>query len=59
MLCPQIVAGSRVKNKYNEFALYLLTYHDVLASNTRDLFSAGSVAHAAIKLAAAFTFNAL
>lgn len=59
LLCPQIVAGSRTKNKYNDVALYLLTYHGVLASNTRDLFSAGSVAHAAIKLAAAFTFNAL
>jgi len=45
LLCPQIVAGSRVKNKYNDVALYLLTYHGVLASNTRDLFSAGSVAH--------------
>ena len=45
LLCPQIVAGSRVKNKYNDVALYLLTYYGVLASNTRDLFSAGSVAH--------------
>ncbi len=45
LLCPQIVAGSRIKNKYNDVALYLLTYHGVLASNTRDLFSAGSVAH--------------
>ena len=45
LLCPQVVAGSRVKNKYNDVALYLLTYHGVLASNTRDLFSAGSVAH--------------
>jgi hypothetical protein len=45
LLCPQIVAGSRIRNKYNDVALYLLTYHGVLASNTRDLFSAGSVAH--------------
>lgn len=45
LLCPQIVAGSRAKNKYNDVALYLLTYNGVLASNTRDLFSAGSVAH--------------
>jgi len=44
LLCPQIVASAGVKNKYNDVALYLLTYHGVLASNTRDLFSAGSVA---------------
>jgi hypothetical protein len=44
LLCPQIVGGSRVKNKYNDVALYLLTYHGVLASQARDLFSAGSVA---------------
>lgn len=49
LLCPQIVAGSRVKNKYNDVAMYLLTYHGVLASNTRDLFSAGSVAHVSDK----------
>jgi hypothetical protein len=46
LLCPQIVSGSRVRNKYNDVAMYLLTYHGVLASNTRDLFSAGSVAMA-------------
>lgn len=44
LLCPKIVGGSRVKNKYNDVALYLLTYHGVLASQARDLFSAGSVA---------------
>lgn len=44
LLCPKIVAGSRVKNKYNDVALFLLTYHGVLASQTRDMFSAGSVA---------------
>lgn len=44
LLCPQIVGGSRVRNKYIDVALYLLTYHGVLASNTRDMFSAGSVA---------------
>lgn len=44
LLCPQIVGGSRAKNKYNDVALYLLTYHGVLASQARDLFSAGSVA---------------
>jgi hypothetical protein len=46
LLCPKIVAGSRVKNKYNDVAMYLLTYHGVLASQARDLFSAGSVAMA-------------
>jgi hypothetical protein len=46
LLCPKIVGGSRVKNKYNDVALYLLTYHGVLASQARDLFSAGSVAMA-------------
>ncbi len=46
LLCPKIVAGSRVKNKYNDVAIYLLTYHGVLASQARDLFSAGSVAMA-------------
>ena len=45
LLCPKVVAGSRVKNKYNDVALYLLTYHGVLVSQARDLFSAGSVAH--------------
>jgi hypothetical protein len=49
LLCPQIVASSRIRNKYNDVALYLLTYHGVLASNTRDLFSAGSVAHVSDK----------
>lgn len=46
LLCPKIVAGSRIKNKYNDVAMYLLTYHGVLASQARDLFSAGSVAMA-------------
>ncbi len=46
LLCPQIVAGSRVRNKYNEPAMFLLTYHGVLCPQTRDLFSAGSVAMA-------------
>jgi hypothetical protein len=46
LLCPKIVAGSRVKNKYNDVAMYLLTYHGILASQARDLFSAGSVAMA-------------
>lgn len=45
LLCPKVVAPSRVKNKYNDVAMYLLTYHGVLVSQARDLFSAGSVAH--------------
>jgi hypothetical protein len=45
LLCPKVVAGSRVKNKYNDVAMYLLTYHGILVSQARDLFSAGSVAH--------------
>lgn len=44
VLCPQITKGSRAKHKYDDVALYLLTYHGVLVSQVRDLFSAGSVA---------------
>ena len=44
LLCPQVVKPSRSKNKYDDAALYLLTYHGVLCSQARDLFSAGSVA---------------
>ncbi|MBY7999963.1 hypothetical protein KW443_09120 [Vibrio fluvialis] len=44
LLCPQIVKGSRVKGKYDDATLYLLTYHGVLCNQARDLFSAGSVA---------------
>ena len=44
LLCPQIVAGSRAKKKYDDVAMYLLTYHGVLCPQSRDLFSAGSVA---------------
>ena len=44
LLCPQIVKPPRSKNKYDDAALYLLTYHGVLCSQARDLFSAGSVA---------------
>lgn len=44
VLCPQIVKGSRTKHKYDDVAIYLLTYHGVLVSQVRDLFSAGSVA---------------
>lgn len=44
LLCPQIVKPPRSKNKYDDAALYLLTYHGVFCPQTRDLFSAGSVA---------------
>jgi hypothetical protein len=45
LLCPQIVKSSGAKHKYDDVALYLLTYHGVLCHQTRDLFSAGSVAN--------------
>ena len=44
LMCPQIFKGSRQKGKYDDAALYLLTQHGVFAPQTRDLFSAGSVA---------------
>lgn len=43
-MCPQIFKGSRQRGKYDDAALYLLTQHGVFAPQTRDLFSAGSVA---------------
>lgn len=45
LLCPQIVKSGAARNKYNDVALYMLTYHGVLCHQTRDLFSAGSVAN--------------
>lgn len=45
LLCPQVVKPRRAKNKYDDVALYLLTYHGVLAHQTRDSFSAGSVSN--------------
>ena len=44
LLCPQIVKPSRSKGKYDDAAMYLLTYRGVLCSQARDLFTAGSVA---------------
>lgn len=44
LLFPQIVAGGRVKDKYTEVAFFFLRYHNVFCPQTRDLFSAGSVA---------------
>lgn len=43
LLCPQIVKGSRSRGKYNEAAMFTLTYHGVMTTQARDLFSAGSV----------------
>lgn len=45
LLCPCIVKSGRPRNKYDDMALYLLTYHGVLCHQARDLFSAGSVAN--------------
>lgn len=44
LLCPEIVKGSRTRNKYDNAVLYLLTYRGVLCHQARDLFTAGSVA---------------
>jgi hypothetical protein len=44
LLCPQVLKGSRSKNKYDDAVLYMLTYRGVLCHQARDLFSAGSVA---------------
>lgn len=42
VLCPEVLGNS--STKYKNVALFLLTYHGVLCHNTRDQFSAGSVA---------------
>nr|VFK43079.1 MAG: hypothetical protein BECKTC1821E_GA0114239_10232 [Candidatus Kentron sp. TC] len=44
ILNPQICKPSRARGKYNDAALYLLTRHGIFCPQTRDLFSAGSVA---------------
>lgn len=44
LLCPQVVKPNGAKKKYEDAALYLLTYHGVLCPQARDLFTAGSVA---------------
>jgi hypothetical protein len=38
------VAPSKSRRKYDDVSLYLLNYRGVIASQVRDLFSAGSVA---------------
>lgn len=45
LLCPGVLRSGRAKDKYDDVALYLLTYYGVLATNVRDMFSAGSVAN--------------
>ncbi|MEW5983983.1 MAG: restriction endonuclease [Acidobacteriota bacterium] len=47
LLCPQVCGPPGARDKYNDAALFLLTYHGVFAPQTRDLFSAGSVAYRA------------
>lgn len=42
-LFPEIFLGSRVRDKYDRVSLYLISFRGILASNTRDMFSAGSV----------------
>lgn len=44
LLCPQVLQSPGSKNKYDNAALYALTYRGVLCHQARDLFSAGSVA---------------
>ncbi len=44
LLCPEVVKPSRSRHKYDRAALYLLTVHGVFTPQTRDLFTAGSVA---------------
>lgn len=44
LLFPAIVAGSRDRYKYNDVAFFLLKYHNVFCPQTRDLYTAGSVA---------------
>lgn len=44
LLSPQICKGARARRKYEDAAMYLLTYHGVFCPQARDLFSAGSVA---------------
>jgi hypothetical protein len=44
LLSPKVVSGSRVKNKYDDVVMYILTRYGILCPQARDLFSAGSVA---------------
>ena len=44
ILCPRVCASGADRGKYIDVALYLLMHHGVVAPQTRDLFTAGSVA---------------
>jgi hypothetical protein len=44
IVSPRVVQSSRTHGKYDDAAMFLLTYHGVLCTQVRDLFSAGSVA---------------
>lgn len=44
LLCPQLLGGNRVRDKYNDVAFFFLKYHNVFCPQTRDLYTAGSVA---------------
>lgn len=44
LLCPQILGSGRAKHKYDDFVMFMMTYHGVLCHQARDLFSAGSAA---------------
>lgn len=44
ILFPEICKGGRSKTKYKDVSFFMLKYHNVIANQTRDLFSAGSVA---------------
>ncbi len=44
LLCPEVVKPSRSRGKYDRAALFILTVHGVFCPQTRDLFTAGSVA---------------
>ena len=44
LLSPKVLQSGRVRDKYNDVVLFMLTYHGVLCHQARDLFSAGSAA---------------
>lgn len=44
LLFPDVLGGKRKRGKYKDVPFFLLKYHNVIAPQTRDLFSAGSVA---------------
>ena len=45
LLCPMVLKSGRVRDKYNDVVMFMLSYHGVLCHQARDLFSAGSVAN--------------